>query len=124
MGECGMKWLIPSLLSLASTTAAEHNWDYRDINVGSNLYADNCASCHGINLEGQPNWRSQNAKQTQMAVKRVNNLTGGNYWGMATKNGVALSASEIFDRNFSSAFFKDIRASIQDAIDGKIGLFG
>ena len=62
LGECGMKWLIPSLLSLASTTAAEHNLDYRDINVGSNLYADNCASCHGINLEGQPNWRSQNAE--------------------------------------------------------------
>lgn len=63
-------------------------------------------------------------KPTQMAVKRVNNLTGGNYWGMATKNGVALSASEIFDRNFSSAFSKNIRASIQDAINGKIGLFG
>lgn len=43
---------------------------------------------------------------------------------MATKNSVALSASEIFDRNFSSAFTKNIRASIQDAIDGKIGLFG
>ena len=62
-----MKWLIPSLLSLASTTAAEHNWDYRDINVGSNLYADNCASCHGINLEGQPNWRSQNADGVLLA---------------------------------------------------------
>lgn len=62
-------------------------------------------------------------KPTQMAVKRVNNLTGGNYWGMATKNGVSLSASENFDRNFSSAFSKNIRASIQDAIDGKIGLF-
>ena len=22
------------------------------------LYADNCASCHGANLEGQENWRS------------------------------------------------------------------
>lgn len=24
---------------------------------GATLYADNCASCHGANLEGQPNWR-------------------------------------------------------------------
>ncbi len=22
------------------------------------LYAENCASCHGANLEGEPNWRS------------------------------------------------------------------
>ena len=62
-----MRWLIPSLLSLASTTAAEHNWDYRDINVGSSLYADNCASCHGVNLEGQPNWRSQNVDGVLLA---------------------------------------------------------
>ena len=25
---------------------------------GAVLYADNCASCHGANLEGQENWRS------------------------------------------------------------------
>lgn len=25
---------------------------------GAELYAGNCASCHGANLEGQPNWRS------------------------------------------------------------------
>ncbi len=26
---------------------------------GAPLYAENCASCHGANLEGQPNWRRQ-----------------------------------------------------------------
>jgi mono/diheme cytochrome c family protein len=24
---------------------------------GATLYAQNCASCHGANLEGQPNWK-------------------------------------------------------------------
>ena len=24
---------------------------------GAEVYADNCAACHGANLEGQPNWR-------------------------------------------------------------------
>jgi len=24
---------------------------------GSQIYQNNCASCHGANLEGQPNWR-------------------------------------------------------------------
>ena len=37
-------------------------------------------------------------KTTDMAVKRVRNLSGGNYWGMQTQSGVALSASEIFSR--------------------------
>ena len=56
-----MRWLIPILLSCASSAVADHNWDHRDIVAGQSLYADNCASCHGTNLEGQPNWQSANA---------------------------------------------------------------
>lgn len=26
---------------------------------GSRIYDENCASCHGANLEGQPNWRAR-----------------------------------------------------------------
>lgn len=26
---------------------------------GAAVYAQNCASCHGVNLEGQPNWRER-----------------------------------------------------------------
>ena len=29
-----------------------------DIAAGASLYAENCASCHGANLEGQADWRS------------------------------------------------------------------
>ena len=61
MGERGMRWLFSILLSLASPVAAEHNWDHRDIVAGQSLYADNCASCHGANLEGQPDWRTPDA---------------------------------------------------------------
>ncbi|MEP4474670.1 MAG: cytochrome c, partial [Lentilitoribacter sp.] len=29
------------------------------VDLGKQIYADNCASCHGVNLEGKtPNWRS------------------------------------------------------------------
>ncbi len=28
---------------------------------GQQVYADNCASCHGANLEGQPNWKQPGA---------------------------------------------------------------
>jgi len=27
--------------------------------LGARLYAENCASCHGANLEGQPDWRAR-----------------------------------------------------------------
>ncbi len=36
-----------------------------------------------------------------LPVKRVNNLSGGNYWGKATSSGVAQSIKEIFNKNFS-----------------------
>lgn len=29
----------------------------RTITLGKAVYAENCASCHGAGLEGQPNWR-------------------------------------------------------------------
>jgi mono/diheme cytochrome c family protein len=58
MGERCMRRIIPILSLLASPVAADHNWEHRDIVAGQSLYADNCASCHGVNLEGQPNWRT------------------------------------------------------------------
>ncbi len=37
---------------------ASHEWEGRDLTNGRALYGENCASCHGENLEGQPNWRT------------------------------------------------------------------
>ena len=31
---------------------------------GAEIYADNCASCHGSSLEGQPDWRTRRADGT------------------------------------------------------------
>jgi len=61
--------------------------------------------------------------QTGMAVKRVRNLSGGNYWGKKTQNGVASNINEIFSRNFRSAFDRPIIDSIASAISGKLGVF-
>ena len=41
--------------SAATETAAQ---DQAVIALGQRLYADNCASCHGADLEGQPDWQT------------------------------------------------------------------
>lgn len=63
-------------------------------------------------------------KPTDMAVKRVRNLSGGNYWGRETEKGIAFGVKQIFSANFRSAFAgKSIRNSLSDAIFAKAGAF-
>lgn len=44
----------------------------------------------------------KNYKVTSTAVNRVRNISGGNYWGLPTKNGIADSLNEFIGRNLSS----------------------
>jgi mono/diheme cytochrome c family protein len=52
------------MLTLPATAAAEQESapavSAQELAVGARVYAENCASCHGANLEGQPNWRRLN----------------------------------------------------------------
>ena len=43
---------------VATSAMADHELDERDLANGQSLYAEHCASCHGANLEGQPDWRT------------------------------------------------------------------
>lgn len=38
--------------------------DADEIALGETVYAQNCAACHGVELEGQPDWKSQNEDGT------------------------------------------------------------
>jgi mono/diheme cytochrome c family protein len=42
---------------LPATAMADHELEGRDIEAGRSLYRTQCAACHGVNLEGQPNWQ-------------------------------------------------------------------
>ena len=58
-------------------------------------------------------------KANSVAVKRVINLSGGNYWGKPSQSGVSNSIKEIFNRNFSEAWRRgsqrnDINNSIEN----------
>lgn len=56
-----MRLLTTVLIVCASSALADHELERRDIAAGQILYVENCASCHGGNLEGQPNWRRAGA---------------------------------------------------------------
>lgn len=44
-------------LALLATLPAVSQVHSQDLAVGQQIYAERCASCHGADLEGQPNWR-------------------------------------------------------------------
>ena len=111
-----MLWDMVYRGSFSSTTA---------IHIGKNGYHIGNLSRFTYSFVTVPTQKEKKipSKPTQMPVKRLSNITGGNYWGMETKSGVALSLSEIFNRNFSNAFKVNVRESVKNAIDSKIGLF-
>lgn len=52
--------VVGALLSGCGVEAPSSGVDPRDaaqVALGSTIYTANCASCHGANLEGQPDWR-------------------------------------------------------------------
>ncbi len=55
------------VILLAGSAHAEHEFETRDLVAGQNLYAEQCASCHGLNLDGQANWQVRNDDGTMPA---------------------------------------------------------
>jgi mono/diheme cytochrome c family protein len=50
--------VVAVTLVLPSVPARAFFHDAPDIDGGRTIYAAKCASCHGANLEGQPDWQS------------------------------------------------------------------
>lgn len=55
-----LKIVVIAALVFPIGAFAGHELEGRDIARGQSLYDENCASCHGADLEGQPNWQRQN----------------------------------------------------------------
>lgn len=50
---------VLAVQNLAHVTVRIPYGDRDVVTAGATIYAANCASCHGKNLEGQPNWRER-----------------------------------------------------------------
>lgn len=53
-------WLLLSAAGLAMADGDPSLRDTAALDAGGRLYRQYCASCHGIEGEGQPNWERQN----------------------------------------------------------------
>ena len=73
------------------------------VESGQSIYVQNCASCHGVNLEGQANWRSPLANGTMPAPPH--DETGhtwhhsDNYLFMMTKYGIEKTIGRSYPNN-------------------------
>ncbi len=82
-------WPAAGLVALAVLAAAAYGfWPGRDekradpgdpkqVALGQQVYAEICASCHGENLEGQPNWR---LRQSNGRLPAPPHDAGGHTW--------------------------------------------
>ena len=52
-----MRLAFMLLAAFTLPSFADHEMTDRDLASGAKLYQDQCATCHGANLEGQPNWQ-------------------------------------------------------------------
>ena len=55
-------WILFSRSGADAGTVTLRDDDPAVVAEGAEIYAAQCASCHGANLEGQPDWRSRNAE--------------------------------------------------------------
>ena len=53
-------WAVKMFYRMESPVSLLYN-DKQVVMQGQQLYTANCASCHGKNLEGQPDWQSRDA---------------------------------------------------------------
>ena len=89
----------------------------RQISVGRNNFSiQQLGDGFTYSFVTVPSVKLEHFKNSSLAVKRVYNLSGGNYWGLETKDGVARCVKEIFNNYRNGYDNSDIRRTLSDAI--------
>ncbi len=88
----------------------------RNISIGRNGFAISNAHRFTYSFATVPSNRKANYNPNSVAVKRVTNLSGGNYWGKPTVQNVARSVKEIFTNSYTNGFRTGMRTDIRTAI--------
>lgn len=113
--QCKTNWNDNAQIPMLWDMIYSGNSFSRGITVGSNGYHINPSTFKYAFVTVPTNNTTYLPNTT--AVKRVRNLSGGNYWGRDTVNDVAKSIKEIITTNFSNGINGvSIRNSIQNNI--------
>jgi hypothetical protein len=88
----------------------------RNITIGRNGYSIQSVQSFTYSFVTVPSNKNALYKSNSVSVKRVTNLSGGNYWGKATSQNVAKSLKEIFTNNFQSGSKPSFRDNIRNNI--------
>lgn len=85
----------------------------RNITIGRNTYSiQNCKE-FTYSFVTVPSNQNTIYKSNSVAVKRVTNLSGGNYWGSPSAPHVAKSIKEIFTNNFQTGARSNLRTDLR-----------
>jgi hypothetical protein len=85
----------------------------RNITIGREGFNIHNANNFTYSFVTVPSNQRANYNSNSVAVKRVTNLSGGNYWGKPSEQHVARSLKEIFTNNFQAGYANNIRADIR-----------
>jgi len=88
----------------------------RNITIGRNGFSIQACKNFTYSFVTVPSNQRGGFTPTSTSVKRVTNLSGGNYWGCPTQQNVARSLKEIFNNNFQSGFKHSLREDIRSAL--------
>lgn len=100
----------------------------RNITIGRNNFSIQQIPNFTYAFVTVPSNNRANYTTSSVAVKRVTNLSGGNFWGKTTNIGIARSVKEIFNNNYASgsrtSLRNDLRLALSDfAIGGDLDYF-
>jgi hypothetical protein len=115
--QCKTNWndnaQIPMLWDMIY---ASRGFSNTTITVGANNYQINALKRFAYAFITVPSNTRANYTHSSMAVKRVVNLSGGNYWGKPTQPSIAASIQDFFMRNCANSTSIGFRASLQNNI--------
>ena len=105
---------IPMLWDLLYRHSADSS--LTDVRIGVGGHAPHHFNTFNYSFATVPTQKGE-VKPNSVRVKRVANLSGGNYWGHSTKSGVALSLAEFPSNNCGHRFDKSPLAVIQSNLN-------
>ena len=114
--QCKTNWndnaQIPMLWDMIYSSTAFR----ADISIGREGYNINNARRFSYAFVTVPTVKLEKIKQTSVCVSRVRNLSGGNFWGLSNKDGVAHSVKEMLNRNLSTGSNRGHRDTLNENI--------